>query len=119
MKKLLFTLLFLTLGTAWGGVLEDGLAAFDRKDYATALRLWRPLAEQGDVQAQSRLGVMYILGRGVLQDYKEAVKWYRLAAEQGDAHAQFALGSLYARGDGIARNYSESVKWYKLAAAQG
>ena len=46
-------------------------------DLATALREWRPLAEQGDAKAQYNLGVMYDNGKGVTQDYKEAVKWYR------------------------------------------
>ena len=47
----------------------------------------REKAEQGDVQAQSNLGIMYETGRGGPQDDVEAVRWYRLAAEQGDAGA--------------------------------
>ena len=54
-------------------------------DYATALREWKPGAEQG--HAQSILGEMYQYGRGVLQDDKTAVKWYRFAEEQGSANA--------------------------------
>ena len=72
---------------------EDGLAAAQRGDYATALKLLRPLAEQGHADAQHNLGVMYINGRGVPQDYAEAVKWFRLAAEQGHAVAQYNLGN--------------------------
>ncbi len=41
------------------GPLEDGLAAYESKDYATALKLWRPLAEQGNADAQNNLGFMY------------------------------------------------------------
>ena len=55
----------------------------------------RALADQGDVDAQFNLGVMYDNGEGVPQDYAEAVRWYRLAAEQGNASAQFNLGSMY------------------------
>jgi len=62
---------------------QKGLTAYDNGDYATALREWKPLAEQGYYNAQNNLGVMYDSGRGVPQDYKTAVKWYRLAAEQG------------------------------------
>ncbi|MCH8098520.1 MAG: sel1 repeat family protein [Proteobacteria bacterium] len=65
---------------AWAGV-DEGVVAYNRGDYATALREWRPLAEQGDAEAQFNLGLMYYKGRGVPQDYAEAVKWYRLAAE--------------------------------------
>ncbi len=63
------------------GPFEDGNAAYQRGDYATALRLWRPLAEQGDAGAQYNLGLMYREGQGVSQDDAEAAKWYRKAAE--------------------------------------
>ena len=119
MKKLLFTLLFLTLGTAWGGAFEDGLAASERKDYATAIKLWRPLAEQGNAAAQYNIGLMYANGQGVLQDYKEAVRLYRLAAEHGYATAQYNLGVRYNIGQGVTQDYKEAVKWHRLAAAQG
>ena len=75
------------------GPYEDGNAAYSRKDYATALKIWKPLAEQGHANAQFDLGVIYDNGDGVPQDYAEAVKWYRMAAEQGYATAQFNLGS--------------------------
>ena len=65
------------------GPLEDGWAARKRGDYATALRLWRPLAEQGHDDAQVNLGVMYSKGEGVKQDYAKAQEWYRKAAKQG------------------------------------
>ncbi len=56
------------------------MAAYDRGDYATALREWRPLAEQGHADAQFKLGVMYFNGRGVPQDYAQAHKWFNFAA---------------------------------------
>ncbi len=99
--------------------LEDGSAAYKRGDYATALRLLRPLAQAGDAQVQATLGVMYDNGTGVTQDYQEALKWYRLAAAQGNSEAQFALGEMYRMGQGVRQDYAEAVKWYRLAAAQG
>ena len=62
--------------------LEDARAAYERGDYVEALRLFRPLADQGDAPAQNALGVMYQNGRGVPQDYAETAKWYRKAAER-------------------------------------
>jgi TPR repeat protein len=91
------------------GPWEDGSAAADRGDYATALRLWHPLADQGHADAQSNLGVMYDNGHGVPQNYAEAMKWYRLAANQGSANAQFNLGVMYANGHGVPQNYGEAV----------
>ena len=101
------------------GPFEDGVTAYDRGDYATALKLWRPLAEQGNAGAQNALGVMYQYGRGVAQDYKEAAKWWRLAAAQGNVSAQDNLGFMYQYGQSIAQDYKEAVKWYRLAAEQG
>ncbi len=74
------------------GPLEDGVAAYYRDDYATALKYWRPLAEKGDAIAQNGLGFMYENGEGVPQDNATAVKWYRMAAEQDFALAQSKLG---------------------------
>src|SRR5690242_9355435 len=78
-------------GAARAGPVEDAVAAYQRGDYATALRLWHLLAERGDADAQFHLGVVYESGQGVLRSDAEAIKWYRKAAEQGDAVAQFNL----------------------------
>ena len=79
---------------AWGQDFEKGQDAYVRGDYATALREWRPLAEQGDAEAQFRLGVMYANGRGVALDIAEAWKWWRKAAQQGHTGAEDVSGLL-------------------------
>jgi len=98
---------------------QQGFEATERGDYQTAFKLWLPLAEQGNVNAQFNLGVMYYKGQGVKQDYFEAVKWYRQAAEQGYAQAQFNLGVMYENGQGVKQDYFEAVKWYRQAEKQG
>jgi uncharacterized protein len=102
----------------WAGF-EEGMAAYDRGDYATTLKEWRPLAEQGDRTAQHHLAWLYLIGRGVPQNDEEAVRWFRMAAEQGDSDAQTNLGSLYLLGDRIPQDYPEALKWLRAAAAQG
>ncbi|MEE8606805.1 MAG: tetratricopeptide repeat protein [Nitrospiraceae bacterium] len=102
---------------AWAS-LDEGLAAYQRGDYATALREWRPLAEQGVAEAQSRLGFMYTFGEGVSQDHAEAVKWYRKAAEQGYAKAQFNLGIMYDNGLGVPQDYAQAHMWFNFAASR-
>ncbi len=87
-----------------------GLWAFTERDYATALRNWKPLAEQGEVEAQDNLGLMYEEGYGVLQDYAEAVRWYRLAGSSNN------LGRMYEQGHGVAQDYAEASRLYRLAA---
>ena len=98
---------------------QEGWAAYENGDYATAFAEWEPLAEQGGAVAQYNLGSIYDNGQGVLQDDSEAVKWYRLAAEQGVAQAQSNLGVMYRNGRGVLQDYSEAVKWNRLAAEQG
>ena len=50
--------------------MEDGEAAFQSDDYATAVRLWRPLADQGNSEAQTKLGLMYRISiSALLQEY--------------------------------------------------
>ena len=103
----------------WSADYEKGSNAYVSGDYATALREWKPLAEQGNAGAQYNLGLMYVKGEGVIQDYKTAVKWFTLAAEQGHAPAQFNLGLMYENGHGVPQDYKTAVKWWKLAAEQG
>ena len=75
---------------AAAGPLEDADAAISRRDYATAVRLVRPLAEQGDANAQYNLGVFYDNGLGVPQDKVSAYTWLNLSAAQGrDGAAAF------------------------------
>jgi TPR repeat protein len=90
-KLLILPVLLLTLlvGTpAFSADFQKGLTAYKSGDYATALREWEPLAEQGYGNVQSSLVWMYKNGKGVPQNYKTAVKWYTLAAKQGDAYSK-------------------------------
>lgn len=102
---------------AIAAAIDDGQAAYNAGDYATALRLWRPLAEQGDARAQNNLGVMYENGKGVAQDGNEAIHWYRRAAVQGYSGAQYDLGLAYAIGrGGVRRDPVRAYMWFSLAA---
>ena len=106
---LLFSL-FLGL-PSYSSDFDKGLTAYNNGDYATALKEWKPLAEEGDVDAQYYLGVLYDNGDGVPQDYKEAVRWYKLAAEQGDVDAQYNLDFIHRKGLGVPQDDKEAV-WY-------
>jgi uncharacterized protein len=95
-------------------------AAFHKGDFATALKLARPLAEAGDARALSILGLLhYYGGRGVMPDYQEAAKWFRRAADQGDVAAPLYLGIMFAGGQGVPQDHAEAAKWFRRAADQG
>ena len=88
---------------AWAGF-DEGMQAYNKGDYATALREFRLLADQGNAGAQSHLGNMYHEGNGMPQSYAEAAKWYRLAADNGFALAQYNLGVMYYHGNGVPKD---------------
>ena len=123
MRRILATLavvvaLLFSAGSSWADF-DDGVAALNRGDYATAFRELLPYAEQGNAGAQNTLGVMYDKGVGVSQDHAEAVKWYRKAAEQGNAQAQHNLGVMYVLGRGVLANNVKAYMWWSLAKALG
>ena len=109
----------LFLGSPRGNIpalLKDGDAAYERRDYATAIRLYRTLADKGNALGQFRLGSMYeSSGAGVPHDDAEAVRWYRLAAIQGFDNAQYNLGWMYQMGKGVAQDFVRARMWYNLA----
>ena len=103
------------------GPLEDAQAAYAKGDYATALRLWRDLAEHGDASAQVNLGIMYLSGRGGLpQDDRQAVELFRKSADQGNALGQVYLGNALADGrGGLPQDDRQAVELLRKSVDQG
>ncbi len=115
----LVALLLLLALTASAADFSAGLSAYQKKDYVTAVKEWRPLAEKGDAPSQFNLGLLYIDGLGVPQDYGQAVNWFERSAQQDYAKAQLNLGALYASGKGVKRDYVQAYKWLNVCAAKG
>ena len=88
----------------------------DRASFATALKIWLPLAKQGDPVAQTYVGEIYEKGLGVPPQHALAAKWYRQAAEQGYGRAQINLGQLYEQGRGVAQDMAQALSWYRRAS---
>ncbi|MDP6787135.1 MAG: tetratricopeptide repeat protein [Rhodospirillales bacterium] len=105
---------------AFLGLLYGGGALYDR--YGGTAGVARELveaAEQGDLEAQNKLGLIYVQGKGVVRDYEKAVKWFRRAAESDYAPAQMNLGQMYLLGTGVAQSDALAVDWNRRAAEQG
>jgi TPR repeat protein len=111
--------LMLVRALAWAGPLEDGVAAHQRGEYATAVSAFRAMAEEGNAAAQFNLGQMYRQAQGVPRDSVEAARWYHRAAAQGDSQSQYNLGVMYYNGQGVARNFAFSHMWLTLSAMSG
>jgi TPR repeat protein len=91
-------------------------AAYERKDMATAVRLWKAWAGKGNAEARTLLGAMYWSGEGVPRDHREAARLYLLAANQGYARAQNNIGFMLGFGEGVPpRDDIEAYKWIALA----
>jgi TPR repeat protein len=112
--------ILLFTGAVSAGDYEDGAAAYIRGDFVTAKRLWLPLAERGEANAQTGLARMYFLGQGVKVNLAAALDWCREAAAKGLPAAQYQLGQIYEHPwDPQIRDLTEAVKWYRKAADQG
>ncbi len=94
MKKLVTVAILLAatrsvgVSAALAGPWEDGMAAYNRGDYAPAMQLFRPLARQGNAKAQAVIGAMYRRGQGVVKSSAHAFMWLSIAAARGDANAR-------------------------------
>ncbi len=103
--------------------LKQALYECTEGNFQNAVRILEPLAEQGDVMAQLKLGVLYREGRegmqDLLQNFEKAFIYLEKAAEQEDPDAQYYLGMMYYKGEGCTPNLEKAMKYFKLAEKQG
>ncbi len=105
--------------TVWAANYEEGKQAYLDKNYARALEILKPLAENGDSQAQVTLGIMYDFGHGVAKDPAKAIEWYIKAAEQGIPVVQHDVGVKYFQGQGVEQDYLKAAYWWEQSANAG
>ena len=99
-------------------VLAQASQAYMDEEYLTAHSLWRPLADAGNNEARTNLGILARYGMGVVQDFSVALYWYQLAAEQGYPRGQYQLGLMHEYGLGVGQSDAAAVRWYRASAAQ-
>ncbi|CAA6603783.1 conserved exported hypothetical protein [Rhodospirillaceae bacterium LM-1] len=107
------------INCADAGPMEDAEAAFNRGNFEAAVRIWKPLADQGNATAQYRLAEAYSEGKGVAKDGAEAARWLRKSADHGDAGSQYATGYFFSTGLLVPQDDAEAVRWYRKSADQG
>ncbi len=99
--------------------MKTAAGAYERKDFATAIALWRKFAAEGNAEAETLLGAMYWSGEGVPRDHEEAARLYLSAAHKGYARAQNDIGFMYGFGEGVPPHDDvQAYKWLKLAIAR-
>lgn len=112
-------LVIFCVSSLWAGDFEDGIAAYEKKNFSVALQKFRIAAAQGEAKAQHGLGMMYFSGSGVTQDYAEAVHFFKLAIAQDHPDAYMSLGWMYTDGIGVVRDYVKAYALFNIAAGQG
>jgi uncharacterized protein len=96
---------------------DEGLEAYNRGDYATAVAEIQPLADKGEVRAQYFIATLAHYGHGQPRDPAKAAEWFRRAAEQGHALSQYHLGLAYEKGAGVPRDLVAAHMWLSISAA--
>jgi hypothetical protein len=91
--------------------LASGIAAFEARDFTTAVRMLGPLADAGNPEAQYRMAIMMQNGLGAVRNELQAFRYMKAAAEAGLGLAQHGLGFMYMQG--------ECIEWFEKAAEQG
>jgi TPR repeat protein len=66
MKRILsLIILSISINFVWAGIYEDGLAAYQAKNFELALQKFKISSEEGNPNAQVYLGLMYVRGDGL------------------------------------------------------
>jgi len=113
-------LLFVGAGQSAANDLEDAVSAMRSGDFAEAYCIMRPLADQGDADAQYNIGWMYLNGYGLRVNDSLALQWWNKASEQGHTDASFSIGMLYSLGEGeVPKDMDKAIDYYLVAAVDG
>ncbi|GJM16529.1 MAG: hypothetical protein DHS20C13_18560 [Thermodesulfobacteriota bacterium] len=108
-----------------------GLRWYQQGQYDIAKKMWKPMAENGDCDAQYALGLLYFNGLSVRKNYSTALKWWGRAAQQAQPQSLNSLGVVYShlrvpyttldcrKGCGEAKNLVKGYKWFGLAVEYG
>ena len=99
--------------------LASGLAAFEAKHFARAIKILSPLIDKGNAEAMYRCAIIYQNGLGIHANEDAALRLMSAAAEQGHALAQHGLGFMYMQGECVTRDGERAVEWFSKAAEQG
>ncbi|MBL29214.1 MAG: hypothetical protein CMM50_16910 [Rhodospirillaceae bacterium] len=98
---------------------DEGVSAYQAGAFDDARKIWEPLAEAGDADAQAWMGALYANGEGVESDRSVAFAWYLRSAENGNVLAMNNVGAMYAQGQGVSKDETAAAQWLEKAAEAG
>lgn len=119
LRAVMLMLMFIVSQACFAASLEKALEAYDFEEYENAFIWLKPWANDGEAEAQYRLGLLYENGYGVDVNAKNALKWFRLAADQGHSKAKRRLRNLQKSATADVGNESVATQWYQDLADSG
>jgi len=96
---------------------DEGFNSFEENGDSSNIEQLRGRAQDGNREAQYRLGLLYLKGAGLPRDASQAASWFYLAAVTGHAESQMTLGNMYWVGNGVERDLGEAYKLFSMALA--
>ena len=100
--------------------IAHAIKLYNEEKFEESFKALLPIAERGDPEAQSYVGLMFSLGQGVNRNIELAIKWLTEAANQDRGDAAHNLGTLYLTCEpDFPTNREIAVKWYKTAKSLG
>lgn len=100
---------------------------YTKQSYVVAIKWYKKSAEQGNMEAQTKLGAVYLGGlNGVAQNKQKADKWFKKAFAQrvklsgeSNPEEQYQLAIFYEKGFGTEKNYKKAIEWFTKSENQG
>jgi len=102
-----------------GDRFDEGVAAYDAGDYATAFEIWLPLAQRDDLAAMRNVALLLRQGKGIERDPERALYFYERSGRAGLVASQVNSAFMYLDGDGIPQDYKKASFWFHAAALAG
>ena len=96
--------------------LESGIAAFETKNFAHAIKLLSPIAEEGNADAMYRMAIMLQNGLGCVADEIKLFDTWKAAKRV--SLAQHAFGFMFLKVN-VLENIDQSIEWFTKSAEQG
>ena len=101
-------------------LLKQAQSYYNAKEYEKAYPLYLDLANNGNAEAQCKMGHYYFYGYSpVKKNYANAYEWYKKAAEQGDGTAMNNIGSMYENGYYLTQSKEKAFEYYLKASNAG
>lgn len=95
---------------------REGEMLSNSKNHDVAFQELKKVAENGNKNAQYRLGRCYDKGYGVTENDSLAFLWYMKAAQQGSGKAMYQVGKCYKNGEGVTQDFNLAFTWFSRAA---